>query len=55
MPVVGHLVDAQSRLQPTARAQILSSKCWTTPVLANGRIYARNAPGQLVCLDVRGP
>jgi len=37
-------------------AQILpNKKCWTVPVLANGRIYARNNPdGRLVCLDVRG-
>ena len=36
-------------------AQILTGKCWTVPVLANGRIYARNNPGgRLVCLDVRG-
>lgn len=36
-------------------AQILpQKKCWTVPVLANGRIYARNNPdGQLVCIDVR--
>ncbi len=27
--------------------------CWTAPVLANGRIYARNSHGDLVCLDVR--
>ena len=33
-------------------AQILTGKCWTVPVLANGRIYARNANGQLVCVDV---
>jgi hypothetical protein len=25
------------------------------PVLANGRIYCRNAAGDLVCLDVRAP
>jgi len=36
-----------------ASAQILSGKCWTVPVFANGRIYARNAEGQLVCVDVR--
>ena len=37
-----------------ASAQILpKKKCWTIPVLANGRIYARNNPGgHLVCLDV---
>jgi outer membrane protein assembly factor BamB len=33
-------------------AQVLTGKCWTVPVLANGRIYARNAAGQLVCVDV---
>jgi outer membrane protein assembly factor BamB len=37
-----------------ASAQILTGKCWTVPVLANGRIYARNAAGQLVCFDVSG-
>jgi len=39
-----------------ASAQILpKKKCWTVPVLANGRIYARNNPGgRLVCLDVSG-
>ncbi len=39
-----------------ARSQILPrAKCWTTPVLANGKIYARNnKPGDLVCVDVSG-
>ncbi len=37
-----------------AAAQILEGKCWTVPVLANGRIYARNADGELVCVDVSG-
>jgi hypothetical protein len=37
-----------------ARAQVLSGKCWTSPVLAHGRIYCRNhEPGELVCVDVR--
>jgi outer membrane protein assembly factor BamB len=35
------------------RAQVLGGKCWTAPVLANGRIYCRNAQGTLVCLDVK--
>jgi outer membrane protein assembly factor BamB len=36
-------------------AQILpKTKCWTVPVLANGRIYARSAAGHLVCVDVSG-
>jgi outer membrane protein assembly factor BamB len=38
---------------PISRAQVLKGKCWTTPVLANGHIYCRNAVGDVVCLDVR--
>jgi outer membrane protein assembly factor BamB len=34
-------------------AQIMSTKrSWTIPVLANGKIYARNSVGELVCVDV---
>jgi outer membrane protein assembly factor BamB len=43
-----------SAFQPLARAHVLGGKCWTAPVLANGRLYARNAQGNAVCLDVRG-
>lgn len=39
---------------PTASAEVLSGRCWTVPVLANGRIYCRNAEGDLVCVDVSG-
>ena len=40
--------------QPTARAQVLSGgRCWTVPVLANGRIYGRNSSGAAVCVDVK--
>ena len=38
---------------PAAEAQILQGRCWTVPVYANGRIYARNAAGALVCVDAR--
>jgi outer membrane protein assembly factor BamB len=38
--------------KPVARAQVLGGKCWSTPVLANARIYARNAAGDVVCLDL---
>ena len=38
--------------EDTARIQILSGKCWTAPVLANAKIYARNTEGDLVCVDV---
>jgi len=53
----GKLVIAEAspqKYQELASAQILTGKCWTVPVLANGRIYARNAGGRLVCLDVSG-
>ncbi|MCD6405160.1 MAG: PQQ-like beta-propeller repeat protein [Planctomycetes bacterium] len=30
-----------------------SARCWTAPVLCNGRIYCRSNQGQLVCIDVR--
>jgi len=41
-----------SGFTPTARGQALSGKCWTMPVLANGCVYARNAVGDLVCVDM---
>jgi outer membrane protein assembly factor BamB len=39
------------------RGRILTGKCWSVPVLANGKIYARNATGTLVCveLETTGP
>lgn len=42
------------QFKPISRAQVLGGKCWTTPVLANGQIFCRNAKGDLVCLDVSG-
>ena len=39
--------------KPEAKAKVLSGRCWTVPVLANGLIYCRNAAGKLVCVDVR--
>ena len=53
----GKLVTAPASpegFKELSSAQILSGKCWTSPVLANGRIYARNADGRLVCVDVSG-
>ncbi len=53
----GELAVAQA--DPTAfkvqaRAQVLpKGRCWTSPVLANGRVYVRNAKGDFACLDVR--
>lgn len=36
--------------RPLLRQKILEGKCWTAPTLANGRIYCRNARGELACV-----
>ncbi len=41
--------------RPVFRQAVVAPKVWTIPVLANGRIYCRNAGGALVVLDVRQP
>jgi outer membrane protein assembly factor BamB len=51
----GELIIAKA--QPTgfealSRAQVLGGRVWVVPVIANGRIYAKNNQGALVCLDV---
>jgi len=38
--------------RPLAQAKVLDGRCWTAPVLAQGRIYVRNSTGKVVCLDV---
>ena len=51
----GNLVIAEATpdgYKVISEAKILSPRCWSVPVLANGRIYARNAGGDMVCLDV---
>lgn len=42
------------RLDILHRQTVLPGKCWTAPVVASGRIYARNAAGRVVCLEPRG-
>jgi len=52
----GELFTAAASLEsftPISRAQVLGGRCWTVPALANGRIYCRNARGDLICLDVK--
>ena len=52
----GELLVAQASpdsFAPTARAQVLDGKCWTTPVLSHARLYCRNAAGDIVCVDLR--
>ena len=38
---------------PVFDASLKEIKCWTVPILVNGRLYCRNAEGDVVCIDVR--
>ena len=38
--------------KPIATAQVLGGRCWSAPVLANSRLFCRNAAGDVVCLDL---
>jgi outer membrane protein assembly factor BamB len=42
-------------LRELGKGRILTGRCWTVPVLANGKIYARNAAGHLVCVRMAPP
>ncbi|MEO8494007.1 MAG: PQQ-binding-like beta-propeller repeat protein [Planctomycetota bacterium] len=47
------LADASpTAFKQLAKASVLQGKCWTTPTLANGRVYCRNADGDVVCVDL---
>lgn len=41
--------------KPLARAKVLNKVCWTPPALADGRLYVRNARGELRCLRLPQP
>ncbi len=48
----GELVLAEATpkgFQEITRSQFLEGRCWTVPVLLNGRVFGRNAAGTLVC------
>jgi outer membrane protein assembly factor BamB len=50
----GHLVliePTPAQYKELARAKVLDGKCWTTPVLSGGRVYARSTR-EAVCLDL---
>jgi len=48
------LIDASVReYRELARANVIDGKCWSTPVLSNGRIYLRSTK-EGVCIDVSG-
>lgn len=51
----GELLTANATpagFMPGARHHVLGGRCWTVPVLSDGRIYCRNARGDLVCVKV---
>jgi outer membrane protein assembly factor BamB len=51
----GRLVVAEAKpegFKQLAESQILEGRCWTVPVLLDGRVYARNAAGKLVCVEL---
>jgi len=58
MSARGKLVIAKAspaKYEELAGAQILgTSKSWSTPILSGGRIYVRNARGDVACVDVKG-
>ena len=48
------LVDpSPEAYRPLTRQRVLDGRCWTTPVLSGGRLFARNAKGRMVCLDLK--
>lgn len=50
----GQLVSFEattSGYKELSRSKIIEGKCWSTPVLSNGRIYARSTK-EAVCLDI---
>ena len=52
----GELVVAKATeesFEEISRAQVLSGRCWTTPVLVDGRLYVRNAEGAVKCLNLK--
>ncbi len=48
------LIDTNSEAYTElARADVLDGKCWGSPVVSNGRVYARSTK-EAVCVDVSG-
>jgi len=49
------VVKASSRAyQEVARHRLLGGKCWTVPTITGKRLWARNAAGELVCVQLEG-
>jgi hypothetical protein len=39
--------------EPTTKADILSGRCWSLPIVVDGKLYARNLE-RVVCFNLRG-
>jgi outer membrane protein assembly factor BamB len=51
----GELIEAKAepnQFTEITRAQVLSGTCWTTPILANQKLYLRNSTGHISCLQL---
>ena len=51
----GRLVIAKATsegYEEVASASVLEGRCWTVPVLLDGCVYARNAAGKLVAVQL---
>ena len=52
----GELIIAKAsaaKFEPLSRTPVLTGRCWSAPVFANGHVYVRNAAGDMVCLSVQ--
>ncbi|MEN8755537.1 MAG: PQQ-binding-like beta-propeller repeat protein [Akkermansiaceae bacterium] len=52
----GHLIfgkDTGTSFKEIGRHEILSKLCWAAPAYAEGRLYARNNDGKMVCLSLK--
>ena len=43
---------SSQKYESLATAKVISGKCWTAPSLTNGKLYVRNAVGDIICYDV---
>ena len=51
----GKLIIAEASpegFKKISSAEILDGKCWTMPVMSDGKIYARDEDGNMVCVDM---
>lgn len=54
---LGDLVIAEASpkgYRELGRAPVVPKRCWTMPVLSDGKIYCRNERGDLVCIGISG-